>query len=130
MPAAPRRPRLLVLLLFGAAGVAAACARPSAPARPPDLVGVVAEVGPLGRPATVRVGDVRVPAAGYEAGVALDLGRAPIFVRRPGGALARGGPADVAVGAAVRAWSTGVERRSRPPQWDATWIEVTPAPGR
>ena len=128
MPEMLRLARLRALLLAAATGAAAgaACVGSTAPAGDPDLVGTVARVGTRPRPATVLVGDLQVPAAGYEAGVALDVGSARIYVRLPDGRLARGRVSDVAVGAAVRAGSTGIELRSLPPQWEATWVEVTP----
>ena len=91
----------------------------------PHLVGRVAEVGWSHREQTVLVRDVRVPATGYEAGIALDVGSAPIFVRRADGSLVRGALSDVKAGAELRAWSTGIELRSLPPQWSATRVEVT-----
>jgi len=135
MPEMPRLARLRALLLASAAAAAvaaagAACAGATAPRGAPHLVGTAARVGALGDPATVLVGDLLVPAAGYEAGVALDVGDARIYVRLPGGRRARGRVSDVAVGTALRAWSTGVEERSLLPRWEATWVEVTPAAGR
>ena len=112
---------------LAAVAAAAGCAGGSAPpAGEPDLVGTVAGTAVATRPATVVVTDVRVPAAGYDAGVWLDVGGARVVVRRPGGGLEPASRAALVPGAALRAWSTGVERRSLPPQWTATYVEVTP----
>lgn len=51
-----------------------------------------------------------------------------VLVRQPGGALVRGRLGDIVPGASVRAWRTGVELRSLPPQYPVTRIEVTPVP--
>jgi hypothetical protein len=48
-----------------------------------------------------------------------------VVVRRPGLAR-RGRVGDIQPGARVRAWRTGVELRSLPPQYPTTRIEVTP----
>lgn len=122
----PRHPAVYCLALAAAAATAGCTAGTAPPEGEPDLIGTVARVRIESRPATVLVTDVRVPTTGYEAGVWLDVGGASIFVRRLGGRLARAAPAAVVPGAGLRAWSTGVERRSLPPQWTATRVEVTP----
>ena len=131
----PRRtavaPYGLALALAAVGGCAARGTAP--PAGEPDLVGTVAatavERPPAAGPVTdVLVTDVVVPASGYDAGVRLHLHDARVVVRRPGGRLERASRAAVVPGAALRAWTTGVELRSLPPQWTATYVEVTPAP--
>ena len=104
-----------------------ACAPGTAPPEgAPDLVGTVADARVEGRPATVVVTDVQLPGTGYASGVWLDVGGARIVVRRADGRLSAASRAALALGAALRAWSTGVELRSLPPQWTATYVEVTP----
>jgi hypothetical protein len=52
-----------------------------------------------------------------------DLDNTPIFVIEDG-FMRRGGLDDMRIGDTIRAWHTGVEDNSLPPQYDATRIEV------
>jgi hypothetical protein len=52
-----------------------------------------------------------------------------VFVREPDGTLRRGDKHDIRVGDHLRAWLTGIELRSLPPQYPARVVEVhRPAP--
>jgi len=120
----PRRAVLGALAALLAVSGCRGVAVPDEPESGPDLDGIVGPVGTPERPQRVHVVDVAVPERGYDAGVILDLGSAPIFVRQADGTLARGELSDVRPGVRLRAWSTGVELRSLPPQWSATRVEV------
>jgi len=121
-----------VLLVASVALVASACSHSTAPPTDgePELIGTVASVRWSGRPTTVLITNLRTPDTSYyPRGVALDVGRAAIFVRGRDATFRRATSADVVVGATIRAWSTGVELRSLPPQWEAVRVELTPASG-
>lgn len=106
----------------------ASCDSPTAPDGEPDLKGTITAVYGEGREMWVHVEELELPATNYEEGISLypePFGRAAwVFVRSPDGTLRRGSAADLVVGAKIMAWTTGLERRSLPPQWDATSIVV------
>jgi len=110
---------------------------PALPAADPEIVGVIEAVDTWGSPhfdATILVGEVEVP--DYREGswcepvcrklwLHMRVDKAPIFIEEPSRSfLRRGGIDDLVKGAAIRAWTTGVELRSLPPQYFATRIEV------
>lgn len=76
---------------------------------------------------TVLVEELELPASNHDAIrliIRAPLQAARVFVRRADGTLRLGGDSDLVVGAKILAWNTGVERRSYPPQWDATDVVV------
>lgn len=52
-----------------------------------------------------------------------------VVVHRPDGSVRNGSAADIRPGVTVRAWLTGVELRSLPPQYPTTRIDVIAASG-
>ena len=54
----------------------------------------------------------------------------PVLVHRTDGSVRNGTVDDIVPGVTVRAWLTGVELRSAPPQYPTTRIDVIPAGGR
>jgi hypothetical protein len=125
-----RRSRLALGFL-----VAAACSsgavQPGDP-RPDVVVATVVAVEPPSAFTRVLVDTAgRSTAGGAAAGnpaprfYLIVSGETVVVVRRAGFAR-RGSVGEIQPGARVRAWRTGVELRSLPPQYPTTRIEVTP----
>ncbi|CAA9302175.1 MAG: hypothetical protein AVDCRST_MAG40-432, partial [uncultured Gemmatimonadaceae bacterium] len=108
----PRRPAL-GLAALAAAAFAVGCDGATEPRGAP-LQGTVAQADAFGRRGHVLVVGLG-PSGAFGDTAVFDLARADVFVRRPGGALARGRATDVAAGADVRAWTTGVAVLTIPP---------------
>jgi hypothetical protein len=97
----------------------------------PDLVGTVADVTGDESERRVLVHDVVVPASGYSA---IDLfltwpagaGTAQVYFLQKDGSIVRGTDRHIQPGSRLRAWTSGLERRSLPPQWDAVRVLVEP----
>lgn len=89
-----------------------------------DLDGVITAVFNRDGVVRLRVGDLTQPAQGYGQ---IDLGvgdDARIVVQTASGGRSLGRSADLVVGVRIRAWSTGIELRSLPAQWEATQVEI------
>jgi len=115
------------LLLVAAAWALGACAEPLAPPTAPDLVGVISSVAIEGNAVVLMVESLTVPTAGYSRIVLQVRGPgvgAEVYVQEASGLRLRDASEALRVGARIQAWSTGVERRSDPPQWDARRIHV------
>jgi hypothetical protein len=93
-----------------------------------SMEGVIAAVDP-GPAATRLTVDVSSGAAAEPGRVVLIVSpETEVEVQRADGTSARGGAADLVVGARIRARHTGVEMRSLPPQYQATHIRVLSGP--
>jgi hypothetical protein len=117
------------LMLLFAAGCSTATA--SGVWDSPDLVGTVADVTGDASERRVLVHDVVMPASGYSA---IDLflswpggvGNAQVYFLQRDGRILRGTDLQIQPGSRLRAWTSGLERRSMPPQWDAVRVLVEP----
>ncbi len=123
-----------LLTLTAVLTLAACSSDATAPWAPvPDVVTAsVVAVGPPTDRTYVLVDGGETAASGGAAGryALVVSGATDVLVRQPSGRLVLGRLGDIVPGASVRAWRTGVELRSLPPQYPVTRIEVTPAPTR
>jgi hypothetical protein len=74
---------------------------------------------------SVLINDLRPPPEGYQRVVHIDPGTV-IVIRQRNGVYGKVGADEIVVGAILSVKTTGVEMRSLPPQYDATWIEIIP----
>ena len=89
-----------------------------------DFAGTVVSTGQTQNSVTVLIWDSSPP-SGYEERLIHILPDTRL-VREQGGALVTATPDEIVIGAIVRVKTTGVERRSIPPQYDAIWMEIIP----
>jgi hypothetical protein len=121
---------LRLSLVVLCAGVASCAGRANGSPGDADwsMEGVIAAVEP--GPAATRLTVEVASGAAAEPGRAVLLvsSETEVEVQRADGTSARGGAADLVVGARIRARHTGVEMRSLPPQYQATRIRVLRGP--
>jgi hypothetical protein len=122
------RPPQFRTVFAAALAAAAACAAATAPNAADAITGTVTARAPGADDLVPLAGARR--ATGTSAGSAgrllLRVGGAAVYVRERDGALRRATPAAAVAGATVRAWPTGAELRSDPPQYPVTRVEITP----
>ena len=110
---------LFFCLLLAGCSALPATAPGEGPGEAPDVEGVVIDLLPDQRAllrATHRAG-------AYPDTFYVNPG-AEVLVQEPGGSLRPGDRKEIRVGDRLRAWLTGVELRSHPPQYPAWRVEV------
>jgi hypothetical protein len=104
------------------ATIASACAPLTSPEDgPPDFSGVVLGVEP---PSGAWRLNLRIERSSGDTAIVWIGGSTRLFAAGPDGTVQGMEPDELEVGASVDVWTTGVERRSLPPQYDATQVVV------
>lgn len=107
------------------AALASACALLTSPEDgPPDFSGAVLAVEP---PSGAWRFNLRIERSSGDTAIVWIGGSTGLFVAGPDGRLQDMEPDQLEVGASVDVWTTGVERRSLPPQYDGTQVVVRAA---
>ena len=109
-----------------AASLLAVGCRDGAGPKAADVTGFVTAVSGQ----ALSLADRLVPLSPGQVDRVVDAGSAPVFIERADGSVDRGTLADIHVGSRLRVWTGGVERRSLPPQYTATRVDVVYATQR
>jgi hypothetical protein len=116
----------LIRVASAALTIATAAACGSTPVEPtePDFTGTAASLQRQTDVVTVRLTQLQPPRAGYTERVVHIHPSTIMVIRQRDGSYRAATADEIVIGAILRVKTTGVEYRSDPPQYDATWVEL------
>jgi hypothetical protein len=104
--------------------VAAACGSTPVEVNDPDFSGTATRLQRQGDVVSVHIGQLPPPATGVAERVVHIHPNTTLVIRERDGSYRRATADEIVIGAILRVKTTGVEYRSLPPQYDATWVEI------